>query len=126
MEKVCTGLTGRISTMIIICNKFSIWILGGKFNAMCIWPLLFIKPGSGALLKAETLNHERIHARQQLEMLWLFFFLWYGIEYTFRLIQHRDLHAAYMALSHEREAFTNDGNTDYLNKRKGFAWVKYL
>ena len=112
--------------MLLIRNKISLWILGQKYSAMCIWPLLFIKPVSEGSQRPETINHERIHARQQLEMLWLFFFLWYGMEYVVRLLQHKSRHTAYLALSHEKEAFANDGDIDYLHKRKAFAWVRYL
>ncbi len=112
--------------MILIQNRFSRWILGHRYNAMCVWPVLFVKPGTDLSQSNITLNHERIHARQQLEMLWLFFFLWYGIEFIVRLLQHRDRHNAYLSLSHEKEAFTNDENLNYLDRRKSYAWMRYL
>lgn len=112
--------------MILIQNRFSRWILGHHYNAMCVWPILFIKPGTDLSGCGITLNHERIHARQQLEMLWLFFFLWYGVEFIVRLVQHRDRHKAYLALSHEKEAFNNDEDLDYLGRRKAYAWMRYL
>jgi hypothetical protein len=112
--------------MIRIQNRFSQWILGHQYSAMCIWPFLFIKADSEILQRPETLNHERIHARQQLEMLWLFFFLWYGIEFVLRWFKLHNRHKAYLALSHEKEAFKNDKDPGYLSKRKVLAWVKYL
>lgn len=110
----------------IIRNKFFAKLLGIRYTAMCIWPFLFIRPGTDLSRSTELLNHESIHARQQLEMLWLFFFLWYGAEYLVRLIQYLDLHRAYKELSHEKEARDNDGDPDYLTRRKPFAWIRYL
>jgi hypothetical protein len=112
--------------MMIIQHKFSAKLLGIRYTAMCIWPFLFIKPGTDLTRRTELLNHEKIHARQQLEMLWLFFFLWYGVEYLIRLIRYHDLHRAYKELSHEREARENDGDPGYLLRRKPFAWIRYL
>jgi hypothetical protein len=112
--------------MILIRNRLSQLILGRHYNAMSVWPLIFVRPGTELSLRPETLNHEHIHARQQLEMIWLFFFVWYGVEYTVRLLQHRNHHKAYHAISHEKEAFANDENLNYLKKRKAYAWMKYL
>lgn len=72
------------------------------------------------------LNHERIHTRQQREMLFVFFFLWYGIEWVIRIIIHRNALTAYSNISFEREAYANDHNLDYLHSRPFFAWRKYI
>jgi|WetSurSiteA1Bulk_404760.scaffolds.fasta_scaffold00931_4 hypothetical protein len=112
--------------MILVQNRFSQWVLGSHYNAMCVWPLLFAKPGVKIPLNPEMLNHEKIHARQQLEMLWLFFFIWYGLEFLVHLVHYRNRHEAYRALSFEQEAYASDKVLDYLNRRKAFSWVKYL
>jgi hypothetical protein len=67
-----------------------------------------------------------IHARQQLEMLWLFFFLWYVIEYLIKRIRYRDHDKAYRSISFEKEAFLNDSKPGYPDNRKSFSWRKYL
>lgn len=77
-------------------------------------------------LTKELINHERIHSRQMLEMLFLFAYLWYLIEFVFRLIQYRNWQKAYRNLSFEKEAYKNQNNSSYLKARKPFAWVKYL
>jgi hypothetical protein len=74
----------------------------------------------------EIMKHERIHARQQLEMAWLFFFVWYILEFIVRFAIYRDHMRAYQSLSHEREAYQHGSDPDYLKKRKAYAWVKYL
>ena len=71
-------------------------------------------------------NHEAIHIKQGNEMLWIFFYLWYGIEWIVRLIQFRDKMLAYYNISFEREAYINQLDDEYLNKRKLFSWIKYL
>ncbi len=93
---------------------------------MCIWPFLFMKPGTDPKDLKTILGHERIHARQQLEMLWIFFFIWYSVEYLIRLMQHKKHRVAYRNLSHEKEAFDHEADPLYLCKRKWYAWVKYL
>lgn len=77
-------------------------------------------------LSAVSTNHERIHTRQQLEMLFVFFFLWYGVEWLMRLIIHRSAITAYLNISFEREAYANERNLDYLRSRPLFAWRRYL
>lgn len=112
--------------MIIIRNKMTGLILPGRFPAMCIWPFVIIRPDKNIQPIHEILNHERIHGRQQLEMLWVLFFLWYVIEYFIRLIIYRDRMRAYTNLSHEREAYLNDSDPEYYKTRKPYAWMKYL
>lgn len=112
--------------MIIVRNRLVGFLLTGHYSAMCIWPFLFVSPGNDVSEHSVILNHERIHARQQLEMLWLFFFMWYGAEYFARLLYCRNHYKAYRTLSFEQEAFTHDEDRDYLKKRKVYAWVKFL
>lgn len=106
-------------------NKMTGLILPGRFPAMCIWPFVMIRPDSQMNLQ-EIIIHERIHARQQLEMAWILFFVWYIIEFLIRLIIYRDRMRAYKSLSHEREAYINDSNPEYYKTRKPYAWMKYL
>jgi hypothetical protein len=112
--------------MIIVRNKLAGYLLTGQYHAMCIWPFLFIRQGIDLSASSSTLNHERIHARQQLEMLWLLFFIWYGLEFAVRLVQYQNRHMAYHALSFEKEAYANDENPEYLKSRKIFAWKAFL
>jgi len=72
------------------------------------------------------INHERIHLRQQAEMLILPFYLWYITEYFIRLIMYRNKKKAYYNISFEREAYTNDRNLNYLNNRCFWNFTKYL
>lgn len=73
-------------------------------------------------------NHEKIHLKQMQEMLWVPFYLWYGIEYLiikfFRLKDEQG--EQYHDISFEEEAHNNDINLNYCNERKHYAWFKYL
>ena len=111
--------------MIIVRNKMTRLILPGRFHALCIWPFLLIRPDMPMELH-EIMNHELIHVRQQLEMAWILFFIWYLLEFSIRFLFLRNFKKAYQSLSHEKEAYINDADPDYLKKRKPYAWIKYL
>jgi len=70
------------------------------------------------------INHEKIHWKQQLEMLIIFFYVWYFIEWLIRIFISTS--SAYRSISFEREAYDNEYDLNYLNKRKRFAWFKYI
>ena len=77
-------------------------LLRKRFNGMTLWPFVLIREKS---LKEDTrfLNHERIHFQQQKEMLVIFFYCWYGLEYLLRVIQYKNRFVAYQNISFERE-----------------------
>lgn len=77
-------------------------------------------------LSAININHESIHTAQGKEMIWIFFYLWYIIEWLFRLVQYQNRKQAYYNISFEREAYNNQNNVNYLSERKCYSWVKYL
>ncbi|MBN2812778.1 MAG: hypothetical protein JXQ80_01810 [Bacteroidales bacterium] len=112
--------------MIVVSSRIAGLILPRRYSAMCIWPFVLVRKGIHAQEKTTLLNHERIHARQQLEMLLVGFFLWYGVEYLVRLLCLRQHGIAYHSISFEKEAFANDQNMEYLKKRKPFSWMAYL
>ncbi len=99
-------------------------IIGKSFSAISIYPFIFLKnhhcKGDHVLI-----NHERIHLRQQIELLWLFFFILYISEYFIKLIYYRNSYEAYKNLSFEKEAYANENNLDYLKNRKFFSFLKY-
>ena len=92
---------------------------------MAIFPFILLRD-KDLRLNERLLNHERIHLRQQLEMLVFPFYFWYIIEYTFRLIQYRNANLAYMNISFEREAYQNDEDLGYLKNRTLFRFFTYL
>lgn len=90
---------------------------------MLVWWLI-VKPN--AAITSRLINHEEIHECQQKEMLILPFFLWYGFEFIFRLLQYWNWHTAYRNISFEREAYANESKISYLANRKRFEWIHYL
>jgi hypothetical protein len=95
------------------------------FEAMNIAGFIFARKEYRPLSE-KTIRHEKIHGRQTFEMIIVFFWLWYGIEWIVRWVQYRDADKAYRNISFEREAFKNEKNENYLNERKPFGWIKYL
>lgn len=107
------------------------WVVFSKFltprgvTAIVIYPFIFTRDKH---LKENdvTMNHEKIHVRQVIEMLIIPFYLWYVLEFFIRLIQYKDKHIAYLNISFEREAYTNENDLNYLKKRKLWTFFKYI
>lgn len=100
-------------------------LLAKNVRGMAIYPFIFLKDKS---LKENPviINHEKIHLRQQLEMLVLPFYIWYLLEFLIRLIQYKNANAAYLNICFEKEAYANEGDSDYLKNRKFWAFLKFL
>lgn len=106
--------------MKIIHNK---WIPFGRgMYAINLFGIIFTKQH----LSRFDQNHEYIHTLQQRELLFVFFYLFYVTEWIVRVIQTRSLIKGYLRISFEREAYENQRILDYREKRKFFAWSKYL
>ena len=67
--------------MKIIRNNF-IPVKG--FKAINLFGVLFVR--GNAVISEKTLRHEHIHTMQMREMLYVPFYLWYGIEYVIKFI----------------------------------------
>ena len=103
--------------MKIIRNNF---IPFSGYKAMNLFGVLFVR--GNARIDDITLNHEKIHTAQIKEMLYVFFYVWYVIEWIIRIPKGN----AYRNISFEREAYANDKDPNYLNTRKVFAFLKYM
>jgi len=95
------------------------------YRGMTLFPFVFL---AEAAAKNDTvfLNHERIHLRQQLELLVLPFYVWYLVEYLFRWFQLKDRKQAYYAISFEREAYANEKDLGYLKGRSFWRFLKFV
>ncbi len=92
---------------------------------LSLWPFIFLK--EDALKVDEVLiNHERIHLKQQRELLILPFYILYISEWLFRTVLYRDSYRAYQNISFEREAYANEKDMEYLSKRRFFGFLQYL
>ena len=108
--------------MFLIVTKY---LIPKGFRGLTIFPFVFIKYRSDKE-NLTILNHEKIHIRQQLELLFVFFFCWYIIEFLIRLLHYKNRNLAYRNISFEREAYANEYNFNYLKKRPFFRFLKYL
>ena len=108
--------------MFVVVNKY---VLAKRFDGIVLWPFIFVKRRE---LKGNTtfMNHECIHLRQQLELLVLPFFIWYLLEYLFRLLKYRSSYKAYNMISFEREAYKHEKDMGYLRRRRLWAFWKYV
>lgn len=105
---------------IVFCK----WFPPKGFDAITlVW---WIVVRDGYKISAHVINHEEIHSKQQKEMLILPFFIWYGLEFLFRLLQYRNWMTAYKNVSFEREAYANQMSRIYVGNRKHFEWIHYL
>lgn len=95
------------------------------FTGITVFPFVFLKFRH---LKTDSIliNHEKIHLKQQLEMLLLPFYIFYFIEFIIRLFQYKEWNKAYRNISFEREAYLNEGNLEYLKSRPIWTFLKYL
>lgn len=108
--------------MFVIVAKY---LIPKGYSGMALFPFILLKERRD-VSNAVMLQHEKIHLRQQLEMLILPFFIWYGIEFFIRILQYRDKHLAYRNISFEREAYANESQKDFLQNRKFWNFFNYL
>ncbi|MGL2966490.1 hypothetical protein [Flavobacterium sp. XGLA_31] len=108
--------------MILIVSKY---LVPKGFKAFTVYPFVFLNDKD---LKRDKvlLNHERIHLRQQLELLVIPFFVLYILEYGLRLLQFKNGSTAYKNISFEREAYQEEKDEVYLVKRKPYNFLFFL
>lgn len=106
--------------MLIIKNS---WFPFGRYSTINLFGILFTKKSE---IDERTYVHESIHTKQMIEMLFIFFYLWYGIEYLILRFFHKSQNCTYHDVSFEEEAYEHQYDKGYLTTRKHYAWVKYL
>lgn len=108
--------------MFLIVTKY---LIPKGYRGLVIFPFVFLK---NSLDKKNPIfmNHERIHLRQQLELLIIPFFIWYFLEFLIRLFQNKDMDLAYRNIGFEREAYLNEKDPDYLRLRSFWNFLKYV
>ena len=94
-------------------------------DAMALYPFMIFR--KQALKSSHVIiNHEKVHFRQQQELLIAFFYPLYFLHYLINLVQFRNHHKAYFQICFEREAYENERDLEYLTHRKPYAWLQYL
>lgn len=94
------------------------------YKAINLFGILFVR--KGATIKDVDLIHEYIHTEQMKEMLFIFFYLWYAIEWLFRYIGCFDAHRAYRSIGFEKEAYQHQSDNSYLTNRKHYTWLSLI
>jgi hypothetical protein len=101
------------------------YLVPNGYLGFTFFPFVFLKSKD---LKANKvlINHEKIHLKQQLEMLLLPFYILYITEFIIRLFQYKSWNKAYRNISFEREAYINETRLDYIKQRPFWGFLKYL
>ena len=107
--------------MVIYRNKY---IPFQGFKAINLFGILFVR--GNAIINEKTIRHEKIHTAQMKEMWYIFFYIWYGIEWLIRLCIEWNVHKVYRKIGFEREAYDNQNIIDYPEIRQSYSWMKYL
>jgi hypothetical protein len=132
--------------MIIYTTK----LLPKGIAGMSIYPFILLRHrDDNPVRSAAIIQHERIHQRQQEEILilclpfvasaaftfshWLWlvlaanpFYVVYALEYLWFRLRGYHHQAAYMSISFEREAYDNQQVVNYSLTRRHFAQLNYL
>ena len=107
-----------------VCNKY---LPFKRFISMAFCPWIFIREDKKRKYTPTVNRHEMTHILQQIETLWVLFFIVYGLEWLIKLFFCKfNTTKAYRSISFEQEANVNQGNVNYNKERKHYAWVKYI
>lgn len=98
------------------------------FFAINLFGILIVrknKDGSCPRVSRRTLYHESIHTEQMKELGYIFFYIWYFIEWLLEVLLP-PYNKAYHDISFEEEAYNNENNPNYLKSRKRYSWIKFV
>ncbi len=99
------------------------------YNGITLWPFIILKQNAEEMGQEKfrsIVNHERIHLRQQVETLIVFFYLLYAFFYIRNRIKGQPHWKAYMNIPFEKESYKNEQDFDYLKNRKLWQWRRYI
>lgn len=107
--------------MILVVNKY---LLAKGFKGISLWPFIVMRDKNATNDKV-FINHERIHLKQQQELLVIPFYILYVTEFLIRYILYRNPYKAYRNISFEREAYLNERDAGYCQNRKFWNFTRY-
>ena len=109
--------------MIIRNSKVPRWLsIVIDVYAITLWPFVFISDEGDVT----TVNHEKIHLRQQVELLIIGFYLLYAFYWLRSYLKQGDKDQAYYDIPFEKEAYAFESDLNYLQKRHPCAWLNFL
>lgn len=101
------------------------WIILSKFlpaDGIAIFPFIILKKSRLPVTKT-LIQHERIHLQQQIELLFIPFYLWYFTEYIYFRFKFNNHRKAYLNICFEKEAYKHQSTAGYLSTRKFWAFL---
>jgi hypothetical protein len=101
------------------------YIVPKSFRGITLYPFIFLRHANDKY-DPVLIHHERIHLRQQIELLVIPFYILYLSEWFIKWFYYRDRMKAYRNLSFEREAYLNERDFGYLKRRKWLQFLRYL
>lgn len=108
--------------MLIIVSKY---LIPKGYSGISLFPFIILKD-----LKSKqnliVVNHEKIHIRQQLELLIIPFFIWYFLEFIVLFFTLKNWNQAYRNISFEKEAYQNEKDLNYLKQRSFWNFLNYF
>lgn len=107
--------------MILVCKHF----FRKNYVGLTIWPFIFVKE---PVHKEDSIliNHEKIHLKQQLELLVIPFYLWYFLEWIVRSVLYMNTYRAYQNISFEREAYAHEKDLGYTDRRTPYRFLHFI
>ena len=106
--------------------KIASWFSGSNIIGIQVFLWLFVHDLKYWEDHTIKLNHENIHFAQGKELLFVGFWILYALNYIINLIVYKfDKRKAYKNIIFEKEAYKMEGITNYLSKRKPYAFIKY-
>lgn len=97
------------------------------YTALTLWPFVFVRSDMKKKFTKKVERHETTHALQQIECLWIFFLIIYGLEYIIKLPFCRfDTERAYSSVSFEQEAYLWQDDKKYNEIRPHYEWRYYI
>lgn len=95
-----------------------------RFYAINLFGCIIVRHGT--VMTPDERRHEDIHTCQMREMLYVFFYLWYGVAWLYHFLRLRHPMRAYFAIAFEREAYRYMHQADYLKRRRHFQWWRMM
>jgi hypothetical protein len=105
-------------------NPIPLWV--SKITGLGVWAVsFFIFVFCAGKLNERLKRHETIHFQQQLELLFVFHWVLYGVFWLIGLIKYRNRQTAYFRNPFEQEAYNCEGIENYLPHRARYNWIFY-
>jgi hypothetical protein len=94
-------------------------------RGMALFPFILVKYPQD-LTNARLIRHEYIHIWQQVELFIIPFYMLYLLNYLWNRLKGQKHEQAYFNICFEKEAFMNDHDESYLQKRRLWSFMKYI